>query len=159
MLLHLTKGRYILPRPNSSMSNKVTSQSHYEKLMRITVLFLMLLYIGSTLTPEQLHSFIHHHEITVTHSADEEQDPCHRTLYHHDTEQGCEHDSHLIAYDDCEGDDQIYHGDYTLLNERSLLIAEALQEHFDFYKVNLDSYWAVISSSRAPPAVYSLACV
>lgn len=37
----------------------------------------------------------------VLHSAEHENNPCHRSIYHHDTDHGCQHESHITSDDAC----------------------------------------------------------
>ena len=113
---------------------------------------LLVLYFVGTSHPELLHSFAHSHDAFVVHSEEQEKDPCHRLIYHDDAERGCGHDSHLIVSDRCHMCDLAYHVDHTILSDLAFSTVEFSSAQFDHYKVDLDSYWAVRSSSRAPPA-------
>lgn len=77
---------------------------------------------------------------------------CDLSIYSKDVENGCHHDSHLVVSDKCDMCDMAYHGDQTILANHNFSSGEFSSNYFDFYKLNIDSYWAVISSSRAPPA-------
>lgn len=135
------------------MFKKVTTRKQRKSLIRIAVcLLLVLYYVGSTQF-EILHSFVHKLESQVTHTFGQENDPCHRLIYHNDVENECHHDSHLFVSDKCHMCDLVYQGDQTLLTHREFVSGSFTTDHFNFYKDNLDSYWAVISSSRAPPAL------
>ena len=116
-----------------------------------TLLFLVL-YVAGTSQLELLHSFAHDHEASVSHTEEQEKNPCHRLIYHHDEGLGCDHSLHLMVSNKCQMCDTICHGDQNLLSNVLFAVPEFSQEHFGLYKINLDSYWAVISSSRAPPA-------
>lgn len=112
---------------------------------------LSILYLGSTSYPALLHSVVHSHETAVAHSGDQERDPCHRSIYHHDRQSGCDHDSHLIVSDKCKMCDLAFHGDQTIVPHIEISSGKFDVEYFDSYKQNLAAYRAVISSSRAPP--------
>jgi len=109
------------------------------------------LYIVCTSLPGILHALVHDHEVKVTHSAAQEKDPCHRMLYHGETA-ACDHDAHLIDSDECPMCDVICHVDQILVSDVMIPQKVYRQHHFSCYKLRLDSYWAVLSSSRAPPA-------
>jgi hypothetical protein len=117
----------------------------------MVTLLLLVLYVCGTSHLELLHSFVHKHEVGVAHSDEQEKDPCHRLIYHNDTEQGCGHDSHLVVSDKCEMCDLVYHGDHAFLSNIEFEPENFPNKFFSLFKENLDSYWAVISSSRAPP--------
>lgn len=71
--------------------------------------FVMLsLYIAGTSGVSRLHQFFHEHEV-VSHSAEQEEDPCHRALYHHDADHGCQHHAHVTASEKCDVCDLILH--------------------------------------------------
>jgi hypothetical protein len=119
----------------------------------ITAWLLVIFYIAGTSSLQILRAFAHDHEHVVIHSAEAEKDPCHRLIYHNDLAQSCDHDSHVTASDTCDMCDLVYHGDHALLNTILFQTTRLKPEFFSHYKVNLDSYWAVISSSRAPPVL------
>lgn len=135
------------------MLKKTTLRKRQGVILQILALLLLVFYIAGTSSLQILHVFTHDHEQAVTHSPEQEKDPCHRWIYHHDAAQSCDHDSHLVASDTGDMCDLVYHGDQALLNTFILRISSLKQEFFCQHKVNLDSYWAVISSSRAPPAL------
>jgi hypothetical protein len=87
----------------------------------------------------------------VPHSVKQEEDPCHRLIYHSDKENGCGHDSHYIVSDQCEMCDLAIQSDQSLISSVTIHAPIYFQQPFAIYKDNLDSYQAVISSSRAPP--------
>lgn len=132
---------------------KKTNQGRKQSgMLRVAALVLLVFYITGTSSLQILRVFIHDHE-HVVHTAETEKDPCHRYIFHNDVAQNCGHDSHLIASDTCDMCDLVYHGDQTLLNILVFSIARFKPEFFSHYKINLDSYWAVITSSRAPPVL------
>lgn len=118
-----------------------------------TVLLLLLYLIGSS-NVELFHSFAHDDEILITHSDEQEKDPCHRLIYHSDVKDGCGHESHLVVADKCSMCDVAYQSDQGILKIFTFKSAFPFEvELYSRYKTDLDSYWAVISSSRAPPAL------
>jgi hypothetical protein len=62
---------------------------------------LIVLYALGTIEPGFLHSLFHSTHSEVLHIAENEKDPCHRKIYHHSSEGGCSHSSHLIANEKC----------------------------------------------------------
>lgn len=117
----------------------------------LTACFVML-YVGGTSHLEWIHSLTHQHDVIVSHSNDQENDPCHRSIYHGDIEHGCHHDSHLGASDKCQMCDMVCHADQIFVVHADLLKGEFARTYFAFFKQSIDSYSAVILSSRAPPA-------
>lgn len=118
----------------------------------LTLLFVVLYICGSS-NRELLHGLFHSDNVVVTHTEQQEKDPCHRTIYHFDTAQECDHDSHLFAPDKCSMCDVALYHEHILMPEAELEVTEFPSCHFENYKVSTDSYFAVISSSRAPPAL------
>lgn len=137
---------------NNDMIKRVIIKKTRSGAVRALTLLLMILYISGTTSIEILHSMLHNDQVTaVAHTQTEEQDPCHRIIYHNDTEHGCDDDSHLATSDKCEMCDVAFHADQTGLPDVLFNAAHFFNAHFSLYKENLDSYCAVIASSRAPP--------
>ena len=113
---------------------------------------LLILYLVGTSQLGFLYAFGHDHEVQISHSYKEEKDPCHRQIYHNDVEAGCDHDVHLTISDKCYLCDFAVHTDKTLLTPALPLTLKFDQNFVSFCKSNPDNYWAVLSSSRAPPA-------
>ncbi|SKC81604.1 hypothetical protein SAMN05660236_3983 [Ohtaekwangia koreensis] len=134
------------------MSKGILKRERREHV-QVLMLLLSILYIAGSLQFELLHSFIHRHELVITHSHDQEKDPCHRSIYHNDTQEGCEHDAHLIVSTKCQMCDLAFGGDQTILSYVVSAHGGFSTEYFEFYKLNLESYKAVLSSSRAPPTL------
>lgn len=135
------------------MGNKVLTKRVNSSIGKVLALLLLVMHIAGPSNLELVHSVVHSHDVVVTHSEEQEADPCHRLVYHYDTEQSCDHDSHFIVSDKCQMCDLVYNGDQTTLSNVAFATGELLSEQFDFYKLNPDSFWAVMSSSRAPPAL------
>lgn len=108
----------------------------------------IFLYIVSTALPGVLHVLVHDH--AVSHTMAHENDPCHRMLYHGEAA-ACDHDAHLIDSDECPLCDVVCHTDQIPVPNAIVSPAVYTQHYFSCYKQRLDSYWAVLSSSRAPP--------
>lgn len=65
------------------------------------IVLLLLFYVIGVLQVESFHSLFHAHDKAELHSVNEEKDPCHRTVYHGEKEQSCEHKTHLKKSDTC----------------------------------------------------------
>lgn len=115
------------------------------------LLFLLSYLIGNT--QFELHRFNHADENALLHSANQEKDPCHLTLYHHATKNGCEHKTHISENHKCTLCDLSSHSHQVIISFR----AETLFRFFDDYPIsNLDA--KLIDSdtnlpSRAPPSL------
>jgi hypothetical protein len=135
------------------MRIRTTSKKLKQGINQMLTLLLLVFFVTGSFPVELIHSFAHDHQTIVSHSDDQEKDPCHRLLFHNDAKEGCDHNSHLIVSDNCQMCDLAYHGDQTNLSNVAFAPAEFASEQFHFYKISLESYWAVISSSRAPPSL------
>ena len=66
------------------------------------VALLCLLYLLGNIEIQSLHSVVHNSKgETELHSAENELNGCHQSIYHNQKEKGCEHTSHLIAVKKC----------------------------------------------------------
>ena len=126
------------------------SESHTTVL---GIFLLLILFIVGTSHAGLLYAFGHDRHVQVSHSYNEERDPCHRKIYHNDVNAGCDHDVHLTVVDKCDLCKFAVHVDKALLTSVNQLTLKLDQNTVSFYKRNLDSYWAVLSSSRAPPTI------
>lgn len=130
----------------------ILAKDKKQSIGKVLTFLLLVLYIAGT-SHQLLHSLVHDHNPVAIYSGEQQADPCQRLLYDKGTAQGCDHDSHLIISDKCQMCDLACNTDHITISNLSLAAGEFLSEHFNFYKTSLDSYWAVISSSRAPPAL------
>jgi hypothetical protein len=62
---------------------------------------LLVLYVAGSVEFEAFHQLKHAKDELVLHSAKNELDPCHRTLFHQKAEEGCDHKSHVVEDDRC----------------------------------------------------------
>jgi hypothetical protein len=111
----------------------------------------VVLYGICTSLPGVVHAVVHAHETAVTHSLAQEQDACHRMLYHGEAA-ACDHDAHLSDADTCFLCDVVCQAAQAVVADVVVIRLPYTRHCFDCYKERLDSYWAVLSSSRAPPA-------
>jgi hypothetical protein len=75
--------------------NKATKAS----IRTLGAAVLLLLYLISGQPQEVFHQFVHEHE-EITHSAEQEQDACHRSIYHEQND-GCGHKAHFTTSEKC----------------------------------------------------------
>lgn len=80
-------------------------------------LMLSLYAIGSTQTG-YLHQLFHPDEIAATHSTKQEEDPCHRAMYH-GMDTGCRHEFHLGKLHSCGISHTLTHSDLLLFDTDS----------------------------------------
>lgn len=135
------------------MNARATSRRLKQRIFQTLMFVLLVLYVAGSFELEVLHSFVHDHDYAITHSKEQERDPCHRLVYHRDVQRGCDHQSHLIVSHKCHMCDLACHGDQT---RADVITEESVKFENDFtspYNDNLDSNWVINTSSRAPPAL------
>lgn len=115
------------------------------------ILLIAFYFIGNTQV-EVFHEFLHHHDSIVVHTFEAEKDPCHRSLFHRDKNDGCEHKTHLTTAYKCKLCSFFCHSDHLIVSNSfseftpsdCILISE-------LKSVQLTGDPAQ-QSSRAPPA-------
>lgn len=134
------------------MTKRIISRRNRRSIGSMLNLLLVILYILSSSGAGILHSIVHETQQVVSHAGEDEKDPCHRSIYHNGTQGGCSHGTHFIASDKCPMCDIVFHVDQNVSIGLSVSHSDS-SEPFDLYRSRLDSHEAMISSSRAPPAV------
>jgi hypothetical protein len=72
------------------------------KLLRQTCWVLLLtLYAAASLKVDSFHELFHAQELKELHSTEQENNPCHKSVYHQQAENGCEHKSHITENTKC----------------------------------------------------------
>jgi hypothetical protein len=62
---------------------------------------LLALYAAAALKVDSFHELLHAREIAELHSVEQENNPCHKRVYHQTAENGCEHKSHITENTKC----------------------------------------------------------
>lgn len=73
----------------------------FSRTVSVVTLGLLLIYLASSLRLDSIHQLFHVEDITELHSAEKEQDPCHKNIYHQQKESGCAHKSHITQNNKC----------------------------------------------------------
>lgn len=119
----------------------------FRPLTRTLAVLLMLLYVVSATDITSLH----HHEAEVSHTAEDEQDACHLSIFHN-IDKACGHEKHLIAKESCPACDLIIHRDVTLPDiNRNDASTTFITWTETVYREPL-SFATPLLPSRAPPA-------
>jgi hypothetical protein len=72
------------------------------KALRQTCWVLLLaLYAAAALKVDSIHELVHANEFADLHSVEQENNPCHKSIYHQEAEKGCEHKSHITENTKC----------------------------------------------------------
>lgn len=66
----------------------------------LSAVLLLLLYFAGNVQFETFHSVVHSLEQSL-HTPDQEEDPCHRAIYHEVEDDGCDHQTHLTSIEQC----------------------------------------------------------
>ena len=70
------------------------------RLQSIAVLLLLLVYIAANVEFEAFHQELHADD-HITHTEADEHDPCHLSLDHQNTQEGCHHHAHFTTIKKC----------------------------------------------------------
>jgi hypothetical protein len=119
----------------------------------ILILLLIAFCAAGNAQLEALHQFLHSHHHGTSHSQTQEQDACHRTIYHQDVENGCGHQSHIVVTDKCALCDLISHPDQIFLSEGGTLTSDFIAIDFPICVSDAQSSVQLIRSPRAPPSL------
>jgi hypothetical protein len=119
----------------------------------VLYIFLLTFYVAGTSQFEVFHELFHSHKNLISHSEEEEKDPCHRATYHRDTQLKCDHHSHIVVTDKCELCDLIFHTDQILFSGFSSPPIKFLTVDFVCNSSGIVDTGQSINSSRAPPVV------
>jgi hypothetical protein len=77
------------------------NQPLFHQIRDCSVMVLLMLYSVASLRIDSLHQFFHAENIVELHSAEQESNPCHKSIYHQQSEEGCAHQSHISQNDKC----------------------------------------------------------
>jgi len=66
-----------------------------------SVILLLVFYAAGVLQVESLHAFLHDHQQEELHTLEQENDLCHRAIYHGEKQNDCGHKTHVKKSDSC----------------------------------------------------------
>lgn len=72
-----------------------------QAMRQVALVLLLALYSAAALKVDSFHELFHAQEIATLHSPQQESNPCHRSVYHQESQKGCTHKSHLSENDKC----------------------------------------------------------
>lgn len=123
----------------------------FQSWMSVCLLFL---YITGTIGTDFVHEIVHSHVNVELHSALNEKDPCHKAIYHHEKDNGCNHTTHLIKVEKCMHCHILFHAtdQVTLSASPSKLAFHDFVALTNFIPVTLSGN-TLQQSLRGPPAV------
>jgi hypothetical protein len=140
-------------RLNSGMNLLSTIKKQNQYGFRIVILVLLFLYTVGISQFDGWHKLFHPHDTVISHSEAQEEDSCHRAVFHLDIEKGCEHRTHIVVNNKCDLCDSIFHTDHLLLSK--LDASEISFESFRFIinPSGIAIRIELILSTRGPPAL------
>jgi hypothetical protein len=124
------------------------------KVLRQTCWVLLLaLYAAAALKVDSIHELVHAREFAELHSVEQENNPCHKSVYHQEAEKGCEHKSHITENTKCplceynSSVDELL-TDHTTHSEeiRAIALPILLSEGCQFLSV-------LVHADRGPPTI------
>lgn len=116
----------------------------------VTLSFLVLYAVGS-LQVESFHRLIHGHDEATLHSAEQEENNCHRVVYHNEAKSDCDHKSHITENRNCplcQISVQQFHLPGDLTNP---LVSFSNTQPADFREAAILTIGLRQSGARAPP--------
>jgi hypothetical protein len=85
-----------------SILKTITRNKRIRKgLKAATVILLLAIYIAGGTSCGAFHRLLHQDKSVISHSSEEEKDPCHRVIYHFEKDNVCKHDSHFSVKEKC----------------------------------------------------------
>jgi len=133
---------------------KVLSEKSVSKSLKtLSAILLLFFYLVGATQIELLHRFFYAHDTTFIHSVEQEKDLCHRTIYHIEKKDGCEHNSHLIRVEKCCPCNVLFHSDQIAFSDLSCeFIQSSLIVAEEFKSVQIAGIDNNLPS-RAPPFI------
>jgi hypothetical protein len=115
-------------------------------------LLLAVYLIGNTHT-KVIHEFVHAHNAISKHTSEQEENPCHRAIYHDDADRGCSHKAHLAKPEKCSLCHVIFTIDQVIVTDSStIFITPGFAAFSRIASVAFASTLAELPS-RGPPAI------
>jgi hypothetical protein len=89
---------HLNPVQGMSLFNVIVKNARiWEGLKSLSLILLLALYTASGTG----YGLLHEHQSFVSHSIEEENDPCHKAIYHIDADNACSHESHVSKHEKC----------------------------------------------------------
>ncbi|MDX1478671.1 MAG: hypothetical protein R3301_13255 [Saprospiraceae bacterium] len=122
-------------------------------LRAITVVSLLGCYLAAVIVTNLHVSLGHQHDAREQCTDESESNACHRAIYHHDQEGGCQHPGHLsTAHHDCELCDAICAFQPPLVDaDTDLVISMSSEETSLTYLLYGDQNLGLLCPARGPP--------
>lgn len=122
-------------------------------LKALASVLLLALYLIGNAPVEVVHQFFHAHDVGVNHTEEQENDPCHRTIYHAEKQDGCVHKSHFTKVEKCKHCHVIIHVDQLTFSDHSIEYIPSDFTHGEIAISGSLSEIIVHLPARAPPFI------
>lgn len=130
---------------------KLLAQNGPVSSMRtISVLLLLLVYFVGSVQIESIHSIFHDVELAL-HSSEQEEDPCHRAIYHDAKDDACDHATHITAVKKCPLCHVVPFNDQHLPDQNSFRFFSSADTYFSEYFESGFKSAVTHLPARAPP--------
>ncbi|MFZ6000988.1 MAG: hypothetical protein ACOYW3_10795 [Bacteroidota bacterium] len=120
-------------------------------LARLLTFFLLALYAVGSLQVESFHRLLHGHDDIALHSVEQEQNDCHRAVFHNQAKGDCKHKSHVTENKKCplcQISTQQLHVVISYSHETFSLASEESSSYLQVFTPQSDTKWR---ADRAPP--------
>lgn len=114
---------------------------------------LLLLYLTGAVQVDVLHRWFHHDDPVVHYTPEMEQNPCHRSIYHHESEPACNHQAHIQIDPTCALCGIVCHTPHLLTIRTVVLCASVKQNVYEVVSPFQDNVPSWVRESRGPPVV------
>ena len=131
----------------------IREKGFQDRLRAFLAVFLLIGYTIGNIEIDGFHELFHAQNNIVDHSIQQENDSCHRTIYHQARKNGCEHKAHLTKTEKCSLCHLLFHADQLAFSDSS---CEFIQSGFICTKEFISVQLAGIDNnlpSRAPPFI------
>jgi hypothetical protein len=135
---------HILQRMTATASKTISS------LKISAVMLLVIIYALGALRPESLHRLFHSHQNIEQHFAENEKDPCHRSIYHGGVT-GCKHKAHVLQTSKCNYCDITSFTGHILVPDPETNYTRAIPAVFRYFDPHFSVAVTLNLSARAPP--------
>ena len=132
-----------------AMNNINLSQS----LSKAALCMLLLLYSLAALKVDSFHELFHAEELKELHSAEHENNPCHKSIYHQQAEPSCEHKSHITENTKCPLCECNISLDQLLSRRSDVINIDSISTLELFTSTDLITAAQFVSADRGPPAI------
>jgi hypothetical protein len=126
----------------------------YRKAIKsFSVILLLVLYLGGMVEVSVLHRLLHAHKDISKHLVEDEEDPCHRKIFHDDNVNGCEHNTHVTSTAKCQECQQFVSPVHIALSIPAVKALTLSDTYYYATEISTATFLSFPRPSRAPPAL------